>query len=146
MMRFRDRVEGIVTDIRSVTVLLALGILLGACNSGPEPLFDSVDADHDQAIDSGEFLDYFFQSAFSALDADADGSISRTEWSLREKGPRGDALFLELDRNQDDAIDRAEFVGPEGRKLTIENLFRTLDRNGDGVLEQDELQGEGEQR
>lgn len=52
-------------------------------------------------------------------DADKDGKVQRTEY------PRGDRPFANLDRNQDGAIDAADFLAPPPKPAEVMRQRRT---------------------
>lgn len=69
---------------------------------------------------------------FEALDLDNNGVLSRAEW-------RGSAaLFDRLDRNDDNAISRREFLD---RVLTGDDRFGLMDVNDDGRISRAEWRG-----
>ncbi|WP_414903127.1 EF-hand domain-containing protein [Sphingomonas flavalba] len=99
-------------------------------------LITSFDADRDRVVTRAEF-DAGVRASFALGDANGDGAISLIElshWAEAELGSAG-ALpgRFDFDRNEDDRISEAEFVGEFARR------FAAYDKNGDGRLTRDEL-------
>ena len=69
---------------------------------------------------------------FEALDVDNNGVLTRAEWQGSA------ALFDRLDRNDDDAISRREFLD---RVLTGDDRFGLMDVNDDGRVSRAEWRG-----
>ena len=59
----------------------------------------------------------------------------------RPTPPDPRVLFARMDKNKDNSLTYAEFSGPEKKQDIVENLFSTLDANGDEVLTPEELAG-----
>jgi hypothetical protein len=79
------------------------------------------------------------ENRFNDLDRDRDGRISPREW------PADPALFASVDRNDDQALSRAEFLGleygPDGETADVTDTsdrFDEFDRNRDGVITMNE--------
>merc|ERR1719347_1318030 len=100
------------------------------------------------------------KKAFLAIDVNRDGVLSKEE--IEESGKFNsqeiDAIFLIGDINQDGDIDLEEFVGlmvpSAGDAITrlsrnvknmddAKQLFKNLDKNGDGMISQEEMRGNG---
>ena len=126
--------------------LLAAGAVL-ACACGCSSMlgsrqaghFEMVDADGDTRITVDEFTTHFFTTVFNLLDQDDNGRIEKAEWLGVEKDKDAEKLFQSLDADKDDVLTYTEFATPPKRRETIRNLFRTLDRNNDGLLDEAEL-------
>lgn len=101
--------------------------------------FEVIDANDDDKITADEFCDHFFMSAFTIFDKDKDGKVRKEEWLALESYDGAERLFLKLDADKDEALDYKEFSTPKERRRTIRNMFRTFDKNNDGVLEEEEL-------
>jgi Ca2+-binding EF-hand superfamily protein len=78
------------------------------------------------------------ENRFNDLDRDGDGRISPREW------PADPDLFASVDRNDDQTLSRAEFLGleygPSGATDTADtsDRFDEFDRNRDGVITMNE--------
>jgi len=107
------------------------------------PSFAEVDKNKDGKISRDEFPSQFPKDAFDRLDTNHDGFIDETEWNaMRTRfggagggGPRtGESLLKLLDANGDGKISRDEFAN-------ILTLFDVLDKDHNGELSQEELNG-----
>jgi Ca2+-binding EF-hand superfamily protein len=114
-----------------------------------EKLFSKLDVDGSGGIDQSELKDFLSfaasstqgssqvdsAQAFSALDSDGDGSVTSTELA---DGAR--SLFDAL-RSQLATSDSARPPPPPapGSEQDANDLFATMDANGDGAIDQDEL-------
>jgi Ca2+-binding EF-hand superfamily protein len=98
------------------------------------------------------------EARFTALDRNRDGRLTRSEWYFDADS------FLRADRNRDNTLTRAEFLGGDfdddrgdrfdyldadgNNRVTraewhaSDDAFTWLDRNGDGVLTRQEVEGE----
>jgi Ca2+-binding EF-hand superfamily protein len=74
------------------------------------------------------------QERFRSIDRDRNGRITRDEWFYDIEG------FQRADRNRDDVLTRAEFLGGEVDD-DREDLFRDLDHDNDGRVESSEWHG-----
>lgn len=101
--------------------------------------FDLVDGNNDGKITPTEFVEHVKDFSFQTLDKDKDKLISRGEWNEVESGPEREALFVQCDTNLDGFLTLEEFKDTPSGKETIYNVFRTLDVDGDGVLELEEF-------
>jgi Ca2+-binding EF-hand superfamily protein len=122
-----------------------------------DALFAALDTDHDERLDGRELEGA--AARLAALDRNGDGQVTSDELpevlliglargSLENadatfapppviaRGPSSKAprWFTAMDANQDGVISRREFLGPAEK-------FAELDRNGDGLLEVDEVDG-----
>lgn len=102
-------------------------------------LFAQIDADNNQKISMDEFTIHFFKVSFHYLDKNGDGQISKQEWLLIETQEGSRAMFQGLDSDQNGFVTIQEFSSPQTKRQIVKNLFRTLDKNGDSKLEQEEL-------
>jgi hypothetical protein len=74
-------------------------------------------------------------AGFRSLDANGDNRITRSEWEYDYE------LFVRADRNRDNVLSRAEFLGNENTDLDREDRFDDLDTNNDGRIERSEWHG-----
>jgi opacity protein-like surface antigen len=80
-------------------------------------------------------------AAFSAMDADRNGSIDRAEFdayakSFAEKQKADfERQYAELDANKDGRVDRQE----AGANAALEAYFDQIDENADGFLSKEEI-------
>lgn len=107
------------------------------------PNFADLDKNKDGKISRDEFPSQFPPQMFDRLDTNHDGFIDETEWNaMRARfggggggGPRtGESLLKLLDANGDGKISRDEFA-------KILTLFDVLDKDHNGELSQEELNG-----
>lgn len=111
-----------------------------------EKLFTKLDSNGDGGIDKTELSDFMSFAAqssgtqatdgaalFSSIDSDGDGAITQTELSDGAK-----ALFDEL-RAQLMTSGQETSEAKAVEKPNVEDLFATIDANGDGSIDQDEL-------
>ncbi len=104
-----------------------------------QSLFETIDVNQDKKISVDEFTTHFFKVSFYYLDKNGDGQISKKEWLIMETQEGASEMFDQLDTNHDNFVTILEFSHPQGKREIVNNLFRTLDKNGDGVLEEEEL-------
>jgi Ca2+-binding EF-hand superfamily protein len=117
--------------------------LLGLCFSaeGAPITFEDVDGNRDGKITSDEMYVFVQHEAFTQLDGDGDWIITRMEWDKSEpKDHPRIVKFSDLDVNADAKVTAIEFAGSLSKRQVLDNLFRTLDRNGDGLLTKKELE------
>jgi Ca2+-binding EF-hand superfamily protein len=106
------------------------------------PSFAELDKNKDGKISRDEFPSQFPAQMFDRIDTNHDGFIDETEWNaMRARfgggggGPRtGESLLKLLDANGDGKVSRDEFA-------KILTLFDVLDKDHNGELSQDELNG-----
>lgn len=115
------------------------------------PTFADLDKNKDKKISKDEFPGQFPPQMFDRMDANHDGSIDEEEWKamtaqftgggrgggerMMVGGPRtGESLSKLLDGNADSKVSREEFA-------KIVSLFDTLDKDHNGELSQEELNG-----
>ena len=111
------------------------------------PSFAELDKNKDKKLSRDEFPSQFAQ-AFDRLDANHDGFVDEEEWNaMRNRfagggggggmggGPRtGESLIKLMDGNADGKVSRDEFA-------RILSLFDILDKDHNGELSQEELNG-----
>jgi Ca2+-binding EF-hand superfamily protein len=102
--------------------------------------FQTIDLNLDKQITEEEFEMGFFRLAFVSLDKNDDMLIDRAEWTKVEDRPDSEKMFVSMDKNKDNLLTYPEFSEPETKQEIVENLFKTLDANGDGVITPDEGQ------
>jgi hypothetical protein len=132
-----------------LAAILAGGLVLGACASGPDPgdrnqpppvralvaadalVFASFDANDDLTIDAGE-LEAGLAREWARADANADGSLQPIEygaWAERALGGAQSPPFrLDVDRNVDNVISEQEF------RTEFNARAAEYDRDADGNL------------
>ncbi|PYT04132.1 MAG: hypothetical protein DMF60_16230 [Acidobacteria bacterium] len=115
------------------------------------PSFADLDKNKDKKISKDEFPSQFPPQAFDRLDTNHDGFIDEEEWKamtaqfsgggrgggdrMMAGGPRaGESLTKFMDANADGKVSREEFA-------KILSLFDILDKDHNGELSQDELNG-----
>jgi Ca2+-binding EF-hand superfamily protein len=107
------------------------------------PTFADLDKNKDKKISKDEFPSQFPAQFFDRLDANHDGFIDEEEFNAMRRGgggmmmggPRtGESLTKLLDANTDGKVSREEFA-------KIESLFDALDKDHNGELNQEELNG-----
>jgi Ca2+-binding EF-hand superfamily protein len=107
------------------------------------PSFAELDKNKDKKLSREEMPPQFSAQAFDRVDTNHDGFIDEEEWSaMRSRfgggmggGPRtGENLAKLLDANGDGKVSRDEFA-------KILSLFDTLDKDHNGELSQEELNG-----
>ena len=115
------------------------------------PSFADLDKNKDKKISKDEFSSQFPPQMFDNVDANHDGSIDEEEWKAMTTrfaggrgaggertmiaGPRiGESMTKLLDANTDGKVSREEFA-------KIVSLFDSLDKDHNGELSQDELNG-----
>lgn len=111
------------------------------------PTFSDLDKNKDKKISKEEFPSQFPAQFFDRLDTNHDGSIDEEEWKamtsgrggpggqMMVSGPRlGETFTKFLDDNTDGKVSRDEFA-------KIVSLFDVLDKDHNGDLSQDELNG-----
>ena len=84
--------------------------------------------------DDKGFYDWTPQG-FRSLDLNRDNRITRQEWQYDLE------LFLRADRNRDNILSRAEFLGSETTDLDREDRFADLDTDNNGRIERAEWHG-----
>ena len=100
--------------------------------------FRRADQNGDDALSRGEFLngdvDVDREDRFDYLDANNDGRIDRSEWHSSMDA------FRWLDRNRDGVLSRQEVVGNETQQTRTTDQFASLDENRDNRITPDEWQ------
>jgi Ca2+-binding EF-hand superfamily protein len=103
----------------------------GATHS--DPLLNALDLNHDGVISTEELASA--TKSLLVLDVNRDGEITAEEMRPIEPSPqeRVDHLLGEWDTNKDSKISKAE--APD----RLQQQFESIDKNGDGFLDKDEL-------
>ena len=108
-------------------LLAAAALVLFAGAAGAQTMttdhLKALDTDGNGAVDAGE-LDAYMNSAFGAIDADGDGSISSAEGGAVITPD----LFGKTDANGDGEISKSEF------QAQTRADFKAADENDDGML------------
>ncbi len=109
--------------------LVAAGAMAGPRGGGH---WEKMDANGDGELTADEMSAHHAEMIEKA-DADGNGSVSREELRAYHKAKRAEwREKRNPDVNDDGVIDRTEFVNAAGER------FDRLDKNGDGVLSEDE--------
>lgn len=98
--------------------------------------FHALDANRDKRVSEAEFFDHVTGDSFKALDANADGKITRQEWRDKEGSTK---LFATADKNGNGTVTFAEFSSGKSKRRQVSNIFHTVDRNHNGILEWNEV-------
>ena len=138
------------------SIALALAANLGFSSiahaqqeNAPRHGFSKMDSDGDGVISKDEFLARH-QSRFAQVDTDGDGVVSEDEKAAAKEARRAkreerrakikerreqarEKILAEFDANGDGQLDASE------REAVALNRFERMDKNGDGVLSEDEL-------
>ncbi|MDM8540018.1 EF-hand domain-containing protein [Desulfococcaceae bacterium HSG7] len=129
--------------ISFMTFVLCMGLneytVHAQSSENNQSLFKTIDTDQNKKLTMDEFSAHFFKVSFSYLDKNGDGKINKTEWLMMETQDDASAMFNKLDSDHDGFITIQEFSHPPDKREIVDNLFQTLDKNEDGVLEEDEL-------
>jgi len=94
---------------------------------------NALDTNHDGMISAEEIA--AATASLLTLDKNADGEITGDEMRVRQQTPeeRADHMLDEWDTNKDGKVSQAE--APE----RMVSQFGSIDKNGDGFLDRDEL-------
>ncbi len=104
---------------------------LGAADDrprAPDIAFATWDKDKDGRLDKEEFEQRYL---FVRVDLDRDGYVTKPEVERFKRGFEGTDFVSRFDLNGDGKVTPAEFGGAS-------EVFRRLDRNGDGVVSRTE--------
>jgi Ca2+-binding EF-hand superfamily protein len=132
---------------------------LGAGNLADVVDFSAFDLNGDEALDAGEFGTFLKeagmagQAELDAYDRDDNGVLDENEFDemvqdlgiaagdlVKDTAATLQELFADLDANHDGAIDQAELEALlETQGLAGQAKLDAYDRDGDGVLDQDEF-------
>lgn len=98
-----------------------------------DPLLNALDADHNGVISAEEIA--LAGKSLLVLDRNGDGEITADEMRVRQQTPqeRVDHLLEEWDTNKDGKLAKSEV--PD----RMQQQFESIDKNGDGILNRDEL-------
>ncbi|TGT72537.1 acid-shock protein [bacterium M00.F.Ca.ET.159.01.1.1] len=135
--------------IRPTLFIVALGLQTAAAvaqtttsTPTPAPAPPAPTRSAPAAAKSGLTLEKFEkrrEKAFMRADTDNDGKVSLAEWTAFQSArkAKGDPAktFAHLDTNKDGFVDKAEL------DAFLAKRFAKLDKNGDGVLSDDERPG-----
>ncbi len=108
---------------------------------------------------SSQALDAMWEKRFQKTDTNSDGKITKEELATAipsdGKGPSADEVFSQVDTNQDGVIDKTEDKAafeameknrpqggpppPPDSSDLASSLLKTLDKDGDGKISEDEL-------
>lgn len=113
----------------------ALGAILAATAASAQPrggAVNAMDANADGKVTAAE-MDAHQEKLMREADADGDGALSRDELRAYRARKRAERQAKNNpDLNDDGLVDRNEF------RVAADKRFDRLDRNGDGVLSEDE--------
>ena len=98
-----------------------------------DSLLNALDTDHDGTLSAPEIA--AAGQSLAALDKSGDGAITPDEMRMRQQTPqeRADHLLDEWDTDKDGRVSKAE--APD----RMQKDFESIDKNGDGSLDKDEL-------
>ena len=104
-----------------------------------QAFFNMLDKDKDDTITEDEFCNHVFKVAFNYLDKNKDKFVTLDEWLKQEQenDPQGRFKFRDKDKNG--KITLEEFTAAEKKYNILSRVFRTLDKNKDGVLKEGEI-------
>jgi Ca2+-binding EF-hand superfamily protein len=109
----------------------------GPGGRGPEALLDKFDTNKDGKISKAE-IDAVQADQLKKYDKDGDGTLSLAEYQALFADETHEAMvrtFQGFDRDGDGKVTAAELNG------RLDHLVQRLDRNNDGVIDQNELAG-----
>lgn len=125
------------------TLAVAGAALLAASASASEGKggrWDKLDVNGDGQLTADE-MDERTAKFLDGADADGDGAISKEEMKTFHEARRAEhRAKRNPDKNGDGVADRNEFVN------SAQSMFDRLDKDGNGLLSEDELQREGGRR
>jgi Ca2+-binding EF-hand superfamily protein len=104
-----------------------------------DQVFAEVDQDENKALDAAEFSTYFYTISFTHHDADGNEQITLIEWAGPAPAAMHRTLFSEMDADSSDWLTITEYSSHPTRNQTVINAFMTMDRNGDSIVEYDEI-------
>jgi Ca2+-binding EF-hand superfamily protein len=119
-----------------------LGLALTAHAAPPTPKM--IDLDGDQRISYDEFVHSAATHAMQSMDADKNGTLSRSEVKAGspKKGDGPAPLRLtKIDSNGDGQVDLEELKKPLAGHADMKKAFNALDKDKDGYLSGPELNG-----
>jgi Ca2+-binding EF-hand superfamily protein len=98
-----------------------------------DPILNAIDTNHDGVLSAAEIANA--SAALKTLDTNGDGMLSADETKMRQMtvADRVAHMLDEWDTNKDGKISKAE--APD----RVQQQFATLDKNGDGFLDEAEL-------
>ncbi|MEX2578068.1 MAG: hypothetical protein WD342_03340 [Verrucomicrobiales bacterium] len=108
--------------------------------SGLDPAaFGRADEDDDGGLSRQEFARHMHREALAEFDLDDNQRISSEEWAVTRQDPQADGeLFKRLDKNGDGEVEEAEAVEFITAHAGFQEAFRALDRDGDDGLQWEE--------
>ena len=110
--------------------LMAFGAQAG--HGHGDKMFDKLDANGDGRVTEDEMTSRH-QELLANADQDGDGALTKEEMKAYHKAKREERRAARNpDKNDDGVIDRTEFI------TAAQEKFDKLDKNGDGVLSEDE--------
>ncbi len=125
-----------------LTLSAALLISLAPAADALHSLFQSMDKNENGMIDPVEFASDMTKHVFNRLDGNDNNIISRSEWdyieNVKDKVLHND-LYKGMDIDNDSLISYDEFSAYADKHSNVKESFRSLDKNGDGVLMPDDL-------
>ncbi|WP_253949353.1 EF-hand domain-containing protein [Mangrovicoccus sp. HB161399] len=122
----------------------ARGMGPGGFGPGERPAFSELDADSSGTVTAEEFKAHR-EARFQAADADGNGELTADELTaaavarMQERMAARIANMVEFrDQDGNGTLSMAELEGP-GMAAGMERAFQAMDRDGDGVLSQEEM-------
>ena len=131
------------TDLLSKR-LVAAGMILAFTNFpsfGSEeagPAFSILDGDHDGNISRVEYSQAALRRVFEKLDVNGNQVITIDEWKSADTSPTSEADFQSLDEDGDGQVTVVEFLSRAWGHSNLDAMFGELDKDGDSLISQNE--------
>jgi len=103
--------------------------------------FQSADTNSDGRVSQTEFAGHIKKSTFEKLDTNKDGMITLKEWKAADHSPEAEKHFEAMDKDRSGRISYPEFSDAADWNSSLNDSFKSLDRDRDSNLAPDELTG-----